>query len=339
MNGIALVPMSVAAMVGGAISYLFMSFGPGGGTHATPPRTAPAPAPAKANPPCAHSIRRVQGLHRVQPLLYSELMCESPRLEGLRTSVSNLVNDLKASGQVLSASVYIRDFKQAEWTWYNGDEFYDPGSLLKVPLLLTYLSMAEEDPSLLKRTYTCELEDANVPQHTAFPAAQIQPNVSYTVEQLLEFSIAQSDNRATELLMRHVPIPRYVKTYTDLGLPKPDVNARAYPMNVRDYSVFMKALFNSSFLGPMRSEYALELMTRSTFTNGLVAGLPPGVDVAHKFGEEGTELQRQLHEAGLVYADGNPYLITVMTRGSNPDSLASAIASISRLVYDRMSVN
>ena len=110
-------------------------------------------------------------------------------------------------------------------------------------------------------------------------------------------------------------------------------------MNVRDYSVFMKALFNSSFLGPMRSEYALELMTRSTFTKGLVAGLPQGVDVAHKFGEEGTELERQLHETGLVYADGNPYLITVMTRGSNTDQLASAISSISRLVYDRMSVN
>jgi beta-lactamase class A len=266
-------------------------------------------------------------------------MCESPRLEGLRTSISNLVNDLKASGQVLSASVYIRDFKQAEWTWYNGDEHYDPGSLLKIPLLLTYLSMAEEDPSLMKRTYTCELVDANVPQHTAFPEVQIQPNVAYTVEQLLEFSIAKSDNRATTLLMRHVPIPRYVKTYTDLGLPKPDVTAKAYPMNVRDYSVFMKALFNSSFLGPMRSEYAMELMTRSTFTKGLVAGLPQGVDIAHKFGEEGTELQRQLHEAGLVYADGNPYLITVMTRGDNPDSLASAIASISRMVYDRMSVN
>ncbi|MBP7515475.1 MAG: serine hydrolase [Flavobacteriales bacterium] len=329
-NAVSLVSMAMAATLGGIASYAFLD---------PPAPITPAAARATAKAACAYSVARVEGFNRVRPLLYSEPMCESPRFEGLRASVSNLVNDLKASGQVLSASVYIRDFKQAEWTWYNGDELYDPGSLLKIPLLLTYLSMAEEDPSLMERTYTCELVDANVPQHTAFPAAQIQPNVAYTVEQLLEFSIAQSDNRATTLLMRHVPVPRYVKTYTDLGLPKPDVNARAYPMNVRDYSVFMKALFNSSFLGPMRSEYALELMTRSTFTKGLVAGLPQGVDVAHKFGEEGTELQRQLHEAGLVYADGNPYLITVMTRGSNPDSLASAISSISRLVYDRMSVN
>lgn len=329
-NAVSLVSMAMAATLGGVASYAFLD-------PAAPMTPATPRATMKVG--CAHSVARVEGFNRVRPLLYSESMCESPRLEGLRTSLSSLVNDLKASGQVLSASVYIRDFKQAEWTWYNGDEFYDPGSLLKIPLLLTYLSMAEEEPSLMARTYTCEPVDANVPQHTAFPAAQIQPNVSYTVEQLLEFSIARSDNRATALLMRHVPIPRYVKTFTDLGLPKPDVTARSYPMNVRDYSVFMKALFNSSFLGPMRSEYALELMTRSTFTKGLVAGLPPGVDVAHKFGEEGTELQKQLHEAGLVYADGNPYLITVMTRGGDPDSLASAISAISRLVYDRMSVN
>ncbi len=329
-NAVSLVSMAMAAALGGVASYAFLD-------PAAP--ITPAAARAAVKSGCAYSVARVEGFNRVRPLLYSEPMCESPRLESLRASVGDLVNNLKSSGQLLSASVYIRDFKQAEWTWYNGDELYDPGSLLKIPMLLTYLAMADEDPALMKRTYTCELYDANVPQHTAFPAAQIQPNVAYTVEQLLEFSIAQSDNRATTLLMRHVPVPRYVKTYTDLGLPKPDVNARAYPMNVRDYSVFMKALFNSSLLGPMRSEYALELMTRSTFSKGLVAGLPPGVDVAHKFGEEGSELQRQLHESGLVYADGNPYLITVMTRGSNPDSLASAIASISRLVYDRMSVN
>jgi hypothetical protein len=86
----------------------------------------------------------------------------------------------------------------------------------------------------------------------------------------------------------------------------------------------------------MNSEHALELMTRSDFKSGLVAGLPSGVEVAHKFGEAGDQNEKQLHETGLVYAEGNPYLITVMTRGSNADSLASAIASISKLVYEQM---
>ena len=50
----------------------------------------------------------------------------------------------------------------------------------------------------------------------------------------------------------------------------------------------MKALYNSSLLSPVNSVYTLELMMRATFKQGIVAGLPTGVDVAHKFGEAGT---------------------------------------------------
>lgn len=327
-NAFSLVSLFASAALGGAMSYLVLE-------PATPVKPVLAAAPVSKA--CTYREAWLEGFSRVRPLIYSEPLCESSRLEGLRTSIGSLVDQLRTSGQLTSASVYVRDFKQADWTWYNGEEQYDPGSLLKLPLLLTYLSMAEEDADLMKRTYTCVPQDCVVPQITIFPAPQIQPNVTYTVEQLLEYSIVHSDNRATEMLMLRLSIPRYIRAYTDLGLPKPDVDSPTYRMNVRDYSVFMKALFNSSFLSPMRSEYALELMTRADFKQGLVAGLPSGVEVAHKFGESGTALERQLHETGLVYAEGNPYLITVMTRGEDPNSLAASIASISRLVYDRMS--
>jgi beta-lactamase class A len=334
LNGLSLVSLAMAAMTGGAISYLF-TLRTDGATAAIPSR-APA-EPAKPDEGCAYSIKRVQGFHRVQPVLYSEPLCESPRLAGLRASITTMMEGLRSSGQLTSGSVYVRDFRQAEWTWYNGSAEYDPGSLLKVPLLLTYLGMAEEDPGMMQRTWTCDAHDFSVPQHTAFPSAQAQLNISYTVKQLLELAIVHSDNRATVMLMRHVNADRYIRTYTDLGLPAPDLTAKAYRMNVRDYSVFMKALYNSALLGPLSSEYALELMTRAHFDRGLSAGLPAGVEVAHKFGEAGTEQERQLHETGLVYADGNPYLITVMTEGPNVDTLASAIASVSKLVYERMS--
>ena len=330
-HGFSILALAGAALGGSLLSFVLFD-GHGSATATKAPAAARPSAPAA----CAYNFARVSGFQRTKPLIYSEPACESPRLEDLRTAIGSLVDGFKATGQLTSASVYLRDFRQAEWTMYNGSESYDPGSMLKVPLLLTYLSMSEEDPSLLKRTWTCEKGDFNIPQFTAFPSAQAQLNVSYTVAQLLDLAITSSDNRATVMLLRHVPQGRYLKTFTDLGLPVPDWNAKTYRMNVRDYSVFMKALYNSALLGPMNSERALELMARSDFNRGLVAGLPPGVEVAHKFGEAGDPMEKQLHETGLVYADGNPYLITVMTRGSNVDSLASAIASVSRLVYDRM---
>ena len=322
-----------SALLGGGASYLVLHHG-----AESPPQQLPHIVDAaKPVTNCPYATAWVRGYQHIRPLLSAEPMCESARFEGLRASIGTAVESLKASGHVTSTSVYVRDFKNAEWTWYNGDEPYDPGSMLKVPLLLTYLAMSEVDPALLERTWTCEQVDFEVPQHTAFPAPQVQFNVSYTLRQLFEYMMVYSDNRATVMLLRRVPKDRYFRTFTDLGLPTPVWDAPSYRLNVRDYSVFMKALYNSSLLSPTNSEYALELMTRATFKQGLVSGLPAGVEVAHKFGEAGDDQERQLHETGLVYADGNPYLITVMTRGERVDSLASAIASLSELVYERMS--
>ena len=329
---ISVVSLAVAAVIGGAISYWVIGRNEAGDGN----RAAAQAMPGKTAPDCAYNIVRVTGFKRVGPLLSSEPICESPRFDALRGSIGTAVDAMKASGQVSSASVYLRDFRKAEWTWYNGDEEYDPGSLLKVPLMLAWLSTNEQETGALDRTFVCDERDRGALNTSAFPSDQAQPGRSYSVRQLLELSIVHSDNRATSMLLRHMAPSKYISTFTELGLEAPVMEAKAYRMNVREYSVFMKALYNSSLLSPLDSEYAVELMTRAKFDKGLVAGLPAGIDIAHKFGESGNAQEKQLHETGLVYVSGNAYLITVMTRGSDVDSLAGAIASLSKLVYERM---
>ncbi len=325
--------MMVAALLGAGLTFLLV----GRSARTAPEITVPeAVKQASTNAPCGYITARVRGFHWVQPMLYAEPMCESPRFLGMRNAIDTLVRRMRTEGRLGGASVYVRDFNKAEWTWYNGDERYDPGSMLKLPILLTWLAMIDAEPSLLQRSWVCSPKEAAVDQNTAFPSAQADAGRSYTVHQLLELMIVHSDNRATSILTHHMAPERFFRTFQDLGLPVPDRSTTDYRMNVRDYSVFMKALYNSSYLSPTRSEYALELMTRAEFKNGLVAGLPAGTDVAHKFGEAGNPAEKQLHETGLVYMEGYPYLITVMTRGDQVDSLAEAIASISQLVFTHM---
>ncbi len=333
IRGASLIPIIGAAVGGSFLAYLLMEHGVVSARASAPAAVSP---PAPATPACAYDIQRVSGFSHVRPLLSTGSACESPRLSDLRSSIGSLVNELKATRQVHSVSVYVRDLVQDDWMSYNGAETYAPGSLLKVPLLMMFLAMADADPTLLKETWTCEKVDAQVPQHTAYPAEQARLNTSYSVEQVLELAIVHSDNRATMMLFRHASLERYTQLFVDLGLPRPDRDAANYLMTTKDYSVFLKALYTSATLSPMGSERALGYMTRSTFRSGLVAGLPPDVEVAHKFGEAGNVTEKELHESGLVYADGHPYLITVMTRGEHVEPLAEAIASISRLVYGRM---
>jgi len=86
----------------------------------------------------------------------------------------------------------------------------------------------------------------------------------------------------------------------------------------------------------MASNDALSLLTESTFKDGLLKELPSSIVVAHKYGESGDAVSHQLHEAGIIYLQNKPYLISVMTRGTDWNKLSEVIGHISRMTYDYM---
>ncbi len=78
----------------------------------------------------------------------------------------------------------------------------------------------------------------------------------------------------------------------------------------------------------------LETMSHSSFTKGIVAGVPEDVLVSHKFGEAPLKTgEVQLHDCGIVYAQQSPYLLCVMSQGSDYEALADFIARVSQAVY------
>jgi hypothetical protein len=79
------------------------------------------------------------------------------------------------------------------------------------------------------------------------------------------------------------------------------------------------------------------LLTSTDFNEALVAGVPQEVQVAHKFGEAGTgDVERQLHDCGIVYFPSHPYLACIMTRGKDTGTLKQSIADISRFMYQKI---
>ena len=68
--------------------------------------------------------------------------------------------------------------------------------------------------------------------------------------------------------------------------------------------------------------------------------------MAHKFGENtdidlttGTQVDKELHDCGIVYVPQKPYLLCVMTRGQDFNSLTNVISSISKIVYNLVTSN
>lgn len=281
---------------------------------------------------CSFHIKRLNGYDLIKPILFVENDCESERLQNLKSELSNIIANYTMGGNVSSTSLYLRSFLSSEWISINGSETYSPGSMLKVPILIAYLKMNEKAPGSLNKKYTCDKAyDGN--RKAAFVSKSIEVGHAYTVKELLEYMIKYSDNTATMLLMKNLDISIFRQVFDDFGLSAPDRNARSFPINAADFSRFMRALFNGSYLSMTDSEFAVDLLTKSEFKDGILKGIPSTVKVAHKFGEEGNAAALELHESAIVFLENSPYILTVMTKGKDFDEQSKLIGELSAKIY------
>ncbi len=283
------------------------------------------------------NIGTQKGYKLIKPMLWAKPAKESQAYSGLKSQIINLVENDVRQNILTSASVFLYNFSDGEWTYINPNESYNPGSLIKVPMLIAYLKMAEKDPRILNKKILCE-NFGYIPTQT-FETHAINPGHTYTVRELLHSMIAYSDNNATNLLNQNVDITLFKNAFTDLNIPDPDIRDWNYQITAKRYSRFLIVLYNASYLSRSSSEYALGLLSECDFKEGMVKELPSNIAVAHKFGEWGNNKLHihVLSESGIVYYHDKPYLLTVMTKGPNVKDLGPEISKISKLTFDFIS--
>jgi beta-lactamase class A len=285
-----------------------------------------------------YQIKRLANFKFIRPLLSAKPSNEYDGYYRIKRSVADLIQYYKDQGIISSASMYMRDFDKASWTAINQNEKYRPGSILKIPVLMTILRYEEEHPGFLESTMTYSFKFSYAdPKKQSILTKQIQYGKSYTRRELLKYMIEYSDNNAGELLWLSMDKNMFARMFEEFGLPKPDLGANEIPLSALDCSVFLESLFNATYLTIKQSEFAIDLLSKSAFDEGIVKGIPSEILlIAHKFGESGTTKNKELHETGVLYIDNRPYLITVMTRGNNNvdyPKLATVIQGISRTIY------
>lgn len=287
--------------------------------------------------PGTAELRDINTYKYVSPLLAcGEVSNALPQtVENMREAVEDIVASETAAGNASEVAVYFRDLRNGPWFGVYDDTVFTPGSLLKVPMMMAYYKRLATDPGLAERKLLFNAP-AGYAQQNIRVAHPLMPGEEYTAGQLVERMITESDNDAAVLLYELIGGIETNRVYTELGLDAP-LAGRDYEVSVQFYATFFRILYNATYLPPEVSERALELLTRVDFKDGLVAGVPSSVPVAHKFGERKYEnsATTQLHDCGIVYAPGKPYTLCVMTRGESLERQAGVIAKISREVYTR----
>ena len=257
-------------------------------------------------------------------------------------SVSKKVQSTKDKYGLDSISLYFRDLNNGPWVGINENEIFSPASLLKVPILIELLHEAESNPSLLSKVIEISTSDinSNVIQNIK-PENPLSVGNKYSLLDIAKIMIEESDNTAVAAILQNINIKDIGNVFKSVAVPFKDTNTEV-DVRVKDYAGFFRILFNSSYLSRDMSEKALEILSKSEYNDGIVAGVPSGVTVAHKFGErkiEGDVDTSQLHDCGIVYYPNKPYIICVMTRGNNYIYQGRAIQELSNYIYDQVDKN
>lgn len=282
----------------------------------------------------------------IKPLLDVEFVSQEDSLRQFpqQQKIKSLVEDEISKYPDVKVGFYFNDLANAGWFGVNEDEKFIPASLLKMPMLIAYYKLQETETDLFSKQILFQGKDFNVDRNTS-EASTVQPNNTYTVQQLLRTMIVDSDNNALELLYEFRK-DALKDVFEDLQVPLPDSRSEIASedfLSPKEMAKFYLVLYHGSYLRKTDSDDALKMLSEVKYKDGLVAGVPTDVVVSHKYGERqftiaNGDVYNEFHDCGIFYYTKNPYKLCVMTKGKDLDIDESSkiISSLSRIVYENL---
>lgn len=283
------------------------------------------------------------GFVYTSPILDCELEIEGGMTTISYQAVNKKIGELSNKYHLSESSVYFRDLNNGPWVGVNEKASFSPASLMKTPLMIGFLKNVEKNPELLNMNIVAT-EEYFLPtiKQNFEVETKIEKGKTYTLRQVMEIMVQDSDNIAALMLSKYVKQNDLKDLSKSVGVPL-DKKFLEIDIRVKDFAAFFRVLYNASYLNREMSELALSVLTSSAFEDGIVAGVPENIEVAHKYGERALSereviKEKQLHDCGIVYAH-NPYILCIMTKGEDFKAQEHFIADVSSFVYKEVNEN
>jgi len=294
---------------------------------------------------------RLGGRKWVKPLLVCDIdpVSEEEAVQPIKHQIEQEIQKGVQGRIIQTASIYFRDLVTSRQFSVRGNETFYPSSLRKIPLLISVFKMSETAPDMLDKVRVQLTGQDQNGQQEIKPKQFAEVGKTYFMEDLVEKMIKYSDNNATAAVSSVSGVQTIRGVFEDLYVPF--IGSPKGLKSVEDiegitayqFSFFLRVLYNASYLSNDLSERALHLMSQVDFKEGLNAGVPNNIPVAHKFGlmtlqeRNGPIVGRQLHDCGIVYHPKRPYILCVMTKSTATIiEMGQFIGRISAMVYARV---
>jgi beta-lactamase class A len=220
----------------------------------------------------------------------------------------------------------------------NGDWNLPAASVIKVPVMVEVMRQVTLHRFTLDRPLTLLPGDRDCGYgHLCY----VRAGTRFSVSNLVRIMIENSDNTATNMLIRLVGRYNINRTMAGLGLTqtylgdyiRSDGDIRSLRTSANDMKQLFLMISARRLINAQASDVMLAILNGQRHNKFLPKALPQGVEIAHKTGT----LHDTLNDVGIVFEGEAPYVIAVMTTDLRTlDSGRRFIRHVSRLAYDAL---
>jgi beta-lactamase class A len=277
-------------------------------------------------------------------LLSSSTSAQDRKLDA---AIQAIRAEIQKAGADIAVALRTFDGK-TEW-FFHADQSLHAASTMKIPVMIELFHQVRQgrlrldDPLPIKNEFR-SIVDGSVyaldPAEDSETALYEALGQTRTLSELCHLMITISSNLATNLVIEKLGVENIRRTVHSLGADGMRVlrgveDNKAYEKGLnntttaRGLLLLLEAIAKGKAVDPDASRKMIEILERQTFHEGIPAGLPPGMRVAHKTGE----ITKIHHDAAIVYAP-RPFVLVILVRGiADSKQSAALIADSTRELY------
>ncbi len=213
--------------------------------------------------------------------------------------------------------VAIEDLSTGEHYLLHEDEVFAQASSIKITVLANLYLQAQQGKLKLTDPYTVQSSDL-VPDSDIMNG--LTPGVTrITLRDLATMMVAVSDNSATNVLIDRVGMQNVNAMLDSLALPHTRLRRKMMDLQAakegrenistpREMMTLLDAIYRGKLLNKESTNDFFKMLStnKSSF---IPRDLPPDLKIANKPGE----LEAIRNDSGIVFVEGRPYVICVMT--------------------------
>ena len=279
--------------------------------------------------------------------LFALLLLQSTPSVDLYARVQAIVN--RSGAEV---AVAMRTIDGRDELFIDADKSFHAASTMKVPVMIELFRQAEAgvlslDDRLPVRNEFHSIVDGSVYQLEVSEDsdAEVYKAIGRTLSlrELCAPMITVSSNFAANLLIEKLGVENIRRTVTRLGGDGMQVlrgveDQKAFDKGMnntttaRGFFVLLEKIAKGQAVSAAADAEMAGILKRQQFNDGIPAGVPAGVAVAHKTGT----ITRIHHDGGIIYGP-RPLVLVVLVRGLEDEKASDAvIADIAREVWQQL---